>query len=107
MSINAIDERYLPGIRWAILRTCRVGGHLGATETMVRDVLVADYPAVSRAFIRDQFDYLEKRELIEVERSDLDPWRASLARYGYDVVEYQVECDPGIRRPPRLDPHAD
>ena len=28
-----IDETMLPGARWDILRTLKVGGHLGATET--------------------------------------------------------------------------
>ena len=102
-----VDERHLPGARWAIIRTCRVGGHLGATETMIRDVLVAEYLGVNASFIRDQLDYLEKRKLIEIARHEVDPWRATLTRYGYDVADYQVDCDPGIRRPPRLDPYRD
>ena len=107
MSASAIDERFFPGIRWAIIRTCRVGGHLGATETMIREVIVVDYLGADRTFIRDQLDYLQKRKLIELERSEVEPWRATLTRYGYDVADYQVDCEPGIRRPPRLDAHAD
>ena len=98
-----IDERFLPGIRWAILRTCRVGGHVGATEIMIREVIAADYTAATRDFVRDQMHYLEARKLVDIHRSEIDPWRAVLTRYGYDVADYQVACEPGIRRPPRIE----
>lgn len=107
MTISPIDEKFLPGIRWSILRTCRVGGHLGATEVMIREVIVADFLAAHREFIRDQLHYLEARKLIQVERSEVKPWRATLSRHGYDVADYQVDCEPGISRPPRLNPHAE
>lgn len=107
MSVSPIDEKFFPGIRWAILRTCRVGGHLGATEQMIREVVAADYLGADRVFIRDQLHYLETRKLIDLERSEIVPWRATLTRYGYDVADYQVDCEAGISRPPRLDPHAD
>ncbi len=104
MSSSPIDEKYLPAIRWAMLRTCRVGGHLGATEAMIKEVVAADYLGVDRMFVRDQLDYLAKRKLVEIERSEVEAWRVTLTRYGYDVADYQVDCEPGIRRPPRLDP---
>lgn len=103
MSAAPIDEKFLPGIRWAILRTCRVGGYLGATEAMIREVIVAEYLGADRQFIRDQLHYLESRKLIEVERTEIRPWVAKLTRHGYDVADYQVEVAPGISRPPRLD----
>ncbi len=99
-----IDETTAPAARWAILRTLRVGGHLGATETMVREVLLADWLGITRQWIRDQLAYLEARRLIAIERSEVRAWRATLTRAGYDVVEYQVDVEPGIRRPPRLAP---
>ncbi len=97
-----IDEAMLPGARWDILRTIHVGGHLGATERMIRDVLVAGYIGVTERWIRDQMAYLESRKLIAVVRSEIDPWRATLTRHGYDVADYQVDCEPGIRRPPHI-----
>ena len=100
-----IDAAMLPGARWDILRTLRVGGHLGATETMIRDVLIAGYLGVTKLWIRDQLAYLETRKLIAIDRSEVEPWRATLTRHGYDVADYQVPCEPGIRRPPR--PHQE
>ncbi len=100
--MHVIDETMLPSVRWDILRTLQVGGHLGATETMVRRAIEADYLAVTKKFVRDQFAYLEERGLIKVQRSEIQAWRAVLARFGWDIVQYQVPCDPGIRRPPRI-----
>ena len=82
-----IDEAMLPGARWDILRTLKVGGHLGVTKR----------------WIRDQLAYLESRKLIGIERSEVEPWRAVLTRHGHDIADYQVECEPGIRRPPRTE----
>lgn len=95
-----MDERMLPGVRWTLLRTCRVGGHLGATETMLESVVRSEWLEVTPYGLRDEIHYLESRKLVDVERSDLKPWVVKLTRYGYDVVDYQVECDPGIDRPP-------
>ena len=100
-----IDERMLPSARWAILRTLKVGGHLGATETMIREALIADYLGVTNRWIRDQLVYLESRELVSIERSEIRAWRAELTRHGNDIVDYQVDVEPGITRPPRL--HSD
>ena len=97
-----IDEAMLPGARWDILRTLRVGGHLGATERMLRDVLVAAYLGITERWIRDQLAYLEDRRLLDLTRSEIEPWRATLTRHGYDVADYQVDCEAGIRRPPRV-----
>lgn len=103
MTPSALKNEQLPGVRWAILRTIGVGGHLGATEVMCREVVIAEYLGATRDDIRTQFHYLEERKLLNVERSEIDPWRATLTRYGHDVLEYQVDVAPGIRRPPRLD----
>ena len=97
-----VDEALLPCARWAILRTLRVGGHLGATETMVREVLVSDYLGITKHWIRDQLSYLESRELIIIERSEVRAWRAQLTRHGHDIVDYQVDCEAGVERPPRM-----
>jgi len=99
----SLDARFLPSLRWSLLRTTHVGGYLGATETMCREVAAAEFLGVTRDDIRDQLDYLERRKLADVTRHEIDPWRVRLTRYGTDLVEYQVECDAGIRRPPRID----
>ena len=101
--MSHLEIKFLPGIRWSLLRTIHVGGHLGATETMCKQVIDAEYVGVlSPSAMRDQFHYLEQRKLISVTKPELEPWYAVLTRHGYDVVEYRVDCEPGIARPPSL-----
>ena len=33
------------------------------------------------------------------EVADSGPWHAELTRYGVDVAEYTIDCEPGIARP--------
>jgi len=88
--------------RWSILQTLQVGGHLGATEPMILAVLQDWMPQYARqAFLRDQLAYLEGRRLLKVERSESRPWRTTLTRHGWDLVDYTIDCEPGIARPPK------
>ena len=101
-----LDQKHIAGLRWTILRTLKVGGHLGATEQMCLDVARAEYLGITEDRIRTELDYLETRKLIEIERSEIRSWRAKLTRHGRDVVDYEVDVEPGITRPPFLDPHG-
>ena len=104
--MNVVHESLLPSARWSVLRTIGVGGHLGATETMIYDVLRFEYLVISRQWVRDQLHYLASRGLVEIERSEVHPWRATLSRHGQDLYDYQVDVEPGITRPPRILPDA-
>lgn len=95
------DLARLEGGRWEILRACHVAGHLGATETMLFNTLIAMWPQTTRSWIRDQLAYLESRGLIVLKRHEVNDWRAMLDRYGWDVATYVVDCEAGIRRPPK------
>ena len=103
---DTLTQTHIAALRWTILRTLMVGGHLGATDQMCLTVAFAEFIGVTQARVRTELDYLESRKLVEIERSEIRAWRAKLTRYGRDLVDYEVECEPGITRPPFLDPHA-
>lgn len=105
--IDSLTPSQVSGLRWTILRTVMVGGHLGATDRMALDVARAEYIGVGISRVRAELDYLEARKLVTLERSEVQAWRVRLTRYGRDVVDYQVDVCPGITRPPRLDPYAE
>jgi len=44
-------------------------------------------------------DYLHDRELIKLDKQPSGRWHAELSRFGVDVAEYTVSCEPGIARP--------
>ena len=103
---DSLTQAHIEGLRWTILRTMMVGGHLGATDKMCLDVARAEYLGVTIDRVRTELDYLEARKLLEIERSEIRAWRGKLTRRGRDVVDYEVDVEPGITRPPFLDPHA-
>ena len=99
MKADRHDSERRESLRWIILRTTLVGGHLGVTEDMVLPVARSSWLGTAREDLRNEIDYLERRRLITTERPPLKPWRIRLTRHGTDVVEYTVDCDPGISRP--------
>ena len=103
---DSLTQAHISGLRWTILRTLMIGGHIGATDQMCLDVARAEYIGVSSERIRTELDYLESRKLVTIERSQMRAWRAKLTRYGRDLVDYEVDCEVGITRPPFVDPHA-
>lgn len=103
---DTLTQTHVAGLRWTILRTLMIGGHIGATDQMCLDVARAEYIGVSRERVRTELDYLESRKLVTIERSEMRGWRAKLTRYGRDLVDYEVDCEAGITRPPFVDPYA-
>lgn len=101
MTTDALSQQRKESMRWTILQTTHVGGHIGITEDMVLPVLRSSWLGASREAARNEIDYLERRGLVTTERPDLKPWRIRLTRPGQDVVEYTVECEAGIDRPPK------
>jgi hypothetical protein len=86
-------------IRWQILLTLNNASPIGAWEEVILSVIQATYPDATPLELRRQLDYLSDRELVRLEKLPIGRWHADLTRYGTDVAEYTVECDPGIARP--------
>lgn len=91
-------QKNMEVVRWLILKTAGAAGYTGATETMLEGV-VQDEAAATRKTIRDEVFYLQKRGLVDVKKHDVKPWVVTLTRHGRDVVDYMVDCEPGIARP--------
>lgn len=89
-------------LRWLILVTLNAARPIGASELIVMDALRQAQPDVTEREVRIELDYLQERELIELSGRDTTRyWFAKLTRTGIDVVEYTVDCDAGIARPPK------
>lgn len=88
--------------RWIVLQTAHISGAHGVNEGTLVAVLsnVKLFHGPDR--LRRELDYLEGRQLIEIEGKDMAPeWSIKLTRHGYDVAEYTVPVEPGIARPPK------
>ncbi len=97
-----LDKARREGMRWNILNTLHKTAPHTASELFVIDVMRGIYSNVTTEELRRQLDYLEARNLVELRREPSGIWYADLGRYGFDIVEYTVACEPGIARPERF-----
>jgi len=86
-------------IRWFLLTALNIARPVGMYTEALLPIVQATYVDATHQEVRRELDYLEERKLVQIKRDSMDRWFAELARYGIDVVEYTVECDPGIARP--------
>ena len=88
-------------LRWLILYALWASRPLGAAELMLLTYAREGVPDVTTRELRNELDYLAERELLRLDGRDGPQWRAKLTRYGTDVAEYTLPCEPGIARPPK------
>ena len=86
-------------LRWLILLTLNNARPIGAYEGPVLSVAQAEYPDATPLELRRELDYLSDRELVKIDKQPSGRWFADLTRFGIDVAEYTVDCEPGIARP--------
>lgn len=86
-------------IRWRILKTLDAGRPRPVSETIILRTLSDMELPVTPYGLRRELDYLKDRSLITLKGVDEPVWIADLTRYGVDVVEYTIACEPGIARP--------
>ncbi|MFC3716818.1 hypothetical protein ACFONC_11715 [Luteimonas soli] len=90
--------------RWRILKVLDAGRPAPVAEDLILQVLQDTALPITLAALRRELDYLEDRKLVILHGRRTSPvWSAELTHYGVDIVEYTVECFPGIARPPKWD----
>jgi len=89
------------GMRWNILKALHMAAPYTSSEDFLLDIMRGIYPNATQDEVRKQLDYLADRELIELRREPAGTWFADIDRHGTDIVEYAIDCEPGIARPPR------
>lgn len=87
-------------MRWQILLALNNAREAdGAGEGLLLSIIQAEFPDATPVELRRELDYLAERALIHLDKKPDGRWIADINRHGIDVVEYTVECDPGISRP--------
>ena len=87
------------GIRWLILLALNHARPLGHGDEPVLSVVQSMFADSTLAEVRKELDYLALRELVSISKQPYGAWHCALTRYGVDVAEYTVDCEPGIARP--------
>ena len=86
-------------LRWLILLTLNNARPVGAFEGPVLSVAQSEYPDATPLEMRRELDYLADRDLVKLRKEPSGKWFSQLTRFGTDVAEYTIECEPGIARP--------
>lgn len=86
-------------MRWALLLTLNNARPVGAHEALILSTIQSIYPDATQMEQRRELDYLKDRQLVTIKVEPSGPWYADLTRLGVDIVEYTVDCQPGIARP--------
>lgn len=88
-------------LRWLVLQTLDYARPIGTNENVILDAVRGAQPDTTHHQLRRELDYLRDRELVTLETRNGGIWFAELTRCGVDIVEYTVDCQPGIARPPK------
>jgi hypothetical protein len=96
-----VDEAKIrrEGMRWNLLLSLNNARPIGAYEELLLSIVQAIYLDATAMEVRRELDYLADRRLVDLTKEPGGRWLAELTRYGVDIVEYTVECQPGIARP--------
>ena len=88
--------------RWRLLVAVRKGGYIGLSEAIIIDTLRALFARhATQGWVRDHMDYLEREDMLTIERHAALPWYVHLTGAGYEFVDYIAPDHIGIARPPR------
>ncbi|MNF45530.1 hypothetical protein D3C84_266680 [compost metagenome] len=86
-------------LRWYVLLTLNTSRPIDPHEAVVLSTIQGIYPDATAQELRRELDYLADRQLVTIKQQPSGPWIVGLTRYGVDLAEYTVECEPGIARP--------
>lgn len=94
-----LEKNQREQLRWLVLITLNAARPVGANEHLMLSIVHGVPLAVTQRELRLEMDYLDERGLVKISNQRTGVWFGELTREGIDVVEYTVDCGPGIARP--------
>ena len=98
MSIDQAKIRR-ESLRWYLILALYNARPEELCEEIIQSTMRGIYPDVTPIEVRQQLDYLAVRELVKLRKEPSGRWWGDLTRFGTDIAEYTIDCDPGIARP--------
>ncbi|MGQ0530002.1 MAG: hypothetical protein ACT4PG_09355 [Panacagrimonas sp.] len=86
-------------MRWYLLVSLNAASPVGAYEELLMSTMLSIFPDATPLELRRQLEYLSDRALVALTKEPGGRWFADLTRYGTDICEYTIDCEPGIARP--------
>lgn len=94
-----LDKAHREQTRWRILKVLDAGRPMPVSEIVILQVMQDASLPVTPSILRRELDYLEDRELVILHGRQTPVWSCELTHVGVDIVEYTIDCLPGIARP--------
>ncbi len=86
-------------LRWYLLLALYNARPEEVCEDVVQMTMRSIYPDVTPIEVRRELDYLADRDLVLLRKEPSGRWWGDLTRFGVDIAEYTIDCEPGIARP--------
>ncbi len=86
-------------MRWYILLTLNNSRPIDPSEVLVLSTIQGVIPDATAVELRREMDYLADRQIVSLDKQPHGVWLVGLTSLGVDIVEYTVDCRPGIARP--------
>src|SRR5690242_11031545 len=86
-------------IRWYIILALYNARPEELAEEVIQSVIRGLYPDATPIEARREMEYLADRKLINIRKEPSGRWWGDITRYGTDIAEYTIDCEPGIARP--------
>lgn len=86
-------------MRWYLLLTLNNARPEPLAEEVIQATMRSIYSDATPLEVRKELDYLADRGLAALRKEPSGRWWGDLTRYGVDVAEYTLDCEPGIARP--------
>lgn len=86
-------------LRWYLLLALYNARPEELCEEIIQGTMRAIIQDVTPMEVRQQLDYLADRDLVKLRKEPSGRWWGDLTRFGTDLAEYTVDCEPGIARP--------
>jgi hypothetical protein len=99
MGAEILEKATREAARWRVLWVLNSGRPAKLPENIILTCVTDANIPMTPTELRRELDYLRDRKLVEIYGEGTPTWSADLTRLGVDVVEYTVDCDPGIARP--------
>lgn len=96
------DKQRREFMRWVLLLSLYNGRPYGAQEMVMLSIVQGVYADATKQEVRVNLDYIADRRLIDLKKHPDGRWEAELNNHGVDMVEYTIDCYPGIARPPKI-----
>ncbi|RQY11157.1 hypothetical protein [Burkholderia stagnalis] len=86
-------------LRWYLILALYNARPEEVVEDVIQMTMRSIFTDITALEVRKELDYLADRVLVKLRKEPSGRWWGDLTRYGVDIAEYTIDCEPGIARP--------